>query len=66
MPTIAPDTGVITTAKATPGRRIFVDRRTVGETPASVTVPCGLRIVQIGSAGSPRTIDVPCGGEIAP
>jgi hypothetical protein len=57
-------TGVMTTNGALPGRRIFVDKRTVGQTPASVTVPCGTHVVQIGSSGVPSTIDVPCNGDV--
>jgi serine/threonine-protein kinase len=46
------------------GRRIFVDDRTVGQTPESVLVKCGARSVKIGSAGHRQVVDVPCGGEI--
>jgi serine/threonine-protein kinase len=56
--------GVLRTAGAAPNRRIFVDDRTVGQTPESVTVKCGPRVVRLGSAGKPQTVDVPCGGEI--
>jgi serine/threonine-protein kinase len=57
-------TGVLQTAGAVPGRRIFVDKRTVGQTPGSVTVACGTHLVRIGSSGVARNVDVPCGGEI--
>ena len=52
------------TTGTAPGRRIFVDERTVGQTPETVVVKCGSRAIKLGSAGSTRTIDVPCGGEI--
>jgi serine/threonine-protein kinase len=55
---------VIKTTGALPGRRIFVDKRTVGQTPAAITVSCGVHTVQLGSAGTARQIDVPCGGEL--
>jgi len=45
-------------------RRIFVDDKVMGQTPASVTVKCGRRTVRLGSAGKPQVIDVPCGGEV--
>jgi serine/threonine protein kinase len=57
-------TGTVKTAGAVPGRRIFVDEKTVGQTPESVTVKCGSHMVRLGSSGKPQKIDVPCGGEI--
>lgn len=63
-PAPAARTGVLVTAGATPGRRIFVDRKTVGETPAEVTVSCGRHAVRVGSAGVTRNVDVPCGGRV--
>jgi hypothetical protein len=57
--------GLLRTSAAPAGYRIFVDGQTVGQTPAAVLVDCGARSVKVGSAGRPRTIDVPCGGEIS-
>lgn len=57
--------GVVTTMGTLPGRRIFVDEKTVGQTPQQVTVKCGPHIVRLGSSGKPQSINVPCGGEIA-
>jgi serine/threonine-protein kinase len=56
--------GRIKTAGASPGRRIFVDERTVGQTPDAVLVKCGTRAIKVGSSGFTRQVDVPCGGEI--
>jgi serine/threonine protein kinase len=56
--------GRVRTSGAAAGRRIFVDERTVGQTPQSVIVKCGSRAIKLGSAGSTQTVDVPCGGEI--
>jgi serine/threonine-protein kinase len=56
--------GLVKTEGAPPGRRIFVDDRTVGQTPESVVVKCGTHQIKIGSAGTARAVDVPCGGEI--
>jgi serine/threonine-protein kinase len=57
--------GRVKTDSASPGRRIFVDHRSVGQTPAAVLVKCGVHEIKIGSSGRPSTIDIPCGGEIA-
>lgn len=56
---------MVKTDGSTPGRRIFVDQRTVGQTPEAITVRCGLRRVRIGSAGKTLSVDVPCGGEVS-
>lgn len=56
--------GRVKTEGTVPGRRIFVDERTVGQTPESVLVKCGARNVKLGSTGFVRSVEVPCGGEI--
>lgn len=56
--------GRVRTTGAVPGRRIFVDDRTVGQTPDAVVVKCGIRSIKLGSSGVARPIDVPCGSEI--
>jgi serine/threonine-protein kinase len=61
---LPPNSGRVRTAGAIPGRRIFVDERTVGQTPDSVVVKCGLHGIKLGSAGSTQSIEVPCGAEI--
>src|SRR5262249_54605967 len=48
-PVIPPGKGIVATANLAPGRRIFVDEITVGQTPESVAVECGTRTVRIGS-----------------
>ena len=63
-PPPASDTGEIDTRAAAAGRRVFVDGRVVGNTGEIVRVTCGTRSVQIGSAGSARQVDVPCGGVV--
>ncbi|MBL9112653.1 MAG: PEGA domain-containing protein, partial [Myxococcales bacterium] len=57
-------TTILSTRSASPNHRIFFDGRVVGETPASVEVPCGKHTVQLGSAGTSRTLELPCGQEI--
>jgi len=64
-PAIDAAMGVIKTTGTAPGRRIFVDDKTLGQTPESVTVACGTHNVKLGSSGKPQKIDVPCGGEIS-
>jgi hypothetical protein len=47
------------------GHRIFVDGhsvKTAGMAPLHLR--CGPRVIQIGSAGTPAHIDLPCGGEL--
>lgn len=56
--------GRVRTTGSAPGRRIFVDERTVGQTPDAVVVKCGARKIRVGSAGAMQIVDVPCGGEI--
>ena len=57
--------GRVKTADAKPGHRVFVDDKTVGQTPDAVLVKCGSRKIRVGSAGSVQTVDVPCGAEIS-
>jgi hypothetical protein len=57
--------GLLKTEGAAPGRRIFVDQRVVEQTPASVIVKCGARLVKIGSNGQARIVEIPCGGEVS-
>ena len=54
---------LLKTTGASPGHRVYVDGRVVVETPGEARVPCGSRTVQLGSAGKPRTLDLPCGAE---
>lgn len=56
--------GELSTEGAAAGRRVFVDDRVMGQTPASFTVPCGVHKVQVGSAGQPQSVTVPCGGRV--
>jgi hypothetical protein len=58
-------TGEIVAEDAPRGRRVFVDGRAVGETPAIVVAPCGTHEVKVGSKGNPQTVDIPCGGRVS-
>ncbi len=57
-------TAEISTEKAQPHHRIFVDDKVLGETPGVVSVPCGKHTVKLGSAGKPQSVDVACGERI--
>jgi hypothetical protein len=54
-------TAEISTEKAQPHHRIFVDDKVVGETPATITVTCGKHVVKLGSGGKPQPVDAACG-----
>jgi serine/threonine-protein kinase len=57
--------GSLVTPSLGVSHRVFVDGRVVGETGQTFPVPCGPRLVRIGSAGRDQHVLVPCGGEIA-
>jgi hypothetical protein len=42
--------------------RLWIDGRL--ESDWTATVACGSHVVQVGSAGTPKTVDVPCGEEL--
>jgi len=46
------------------GHRVYVDGKVAGEGAAPITVRCGPHTVRIGSAGTERKIDVPCGAAL--
>lgn len=56
--------GEVSTEGSAAGRRVYIDDRVMGQTPAAFTVPCGTHKVQVGSAGVPQTVVVPCGGRV--
>ena len=47
------------------GHRLYIDGKLVGDSAGPVTVACGQHTIKLGSAGSSRSIAVPCGGEVA-
>lgn len=55
----------VVTSEASPGHRIFIDGRVVGQTPDSVIVVCGLHNIKIGSAGGAHQVMAPCGGSVS-
>jgi hypothetical protein len=60
-PSANPGMAEISTEKAQPGHRIFVDDKVAGETPSVVQLSCGKHVVKLGSAGKPQAVDVACG-----
>jgi len=62
VPSVAPTTGTLLTDPVEVGHRIFVDGRFAGPAGAPLTVRCGWHDVRVGSAGSLRHVEVPCGG----
>lgn len=56
---------VLNTEGAPAGHRVFFDGRVLGEPPSPFTVRCGRHEIRIGSKGTPRNVDLPCGGEYA-
>lgn len=62
VPSVAPTTGALVTDPAEVGHRIFVDGRFAGPAGAALTVRCGWHDVRVGSTGSLRHVEVPCGG----
>jgi hypothetical protein len=63
-PALAASEGTISTPPDAAGHRVFVDGRYAGDSPGPIKVRCGSRVVKIGSGGTPRTVDVPCGGGV--
>jgi serine/threonine-protein kinase len=61
---VGSQSGELSTEGSAAGRRVYVDDRVMGQTPAAFTVPCGAHKVQVGSAGQPQTVVVPCGGRV--
>ena len=43
------------------GHRVWVDGKLVGESPLKIQTTCGRHEVQVGSAGTPHTVNIPCG-----
>jgi hypothetical protein len=43
------------------GHRIYVDGHVKGDGSSPIVVKCGPHTVQIGSAGKPREVAIPCG-----
>jgi hypothetical protein len=55
---------ITTSGAAANGHRVIVDGHSVGDAPGPFRVRCGSHTVQLGSAGTPQRVSVPCGGTL--
>ncbi|HTR53101.1 MAG TPA: hypothetical protein VMJ10_20540 [Kofleriaceae bacterium] len=62
-PTEVPTDGVIVLPPEAADHRVFVDGHVVSVKSSRAVVPCGSHEIRIGSHGTPRTLDIACGGE---
>ncbi len=60
---LADDQSWVSFADSAKDHRVFVDGVAIGDA-HPMAMKCGKRKIQIGSAGTPRTADLPCGGGI--
>jgi hypothetical protein len=60
----APTTGSIVSPKWATGRRVYMDGGKDFGPAGNAEVPCGTHVVQIGTSGKPRKVNVPCGGNV--
>jgi hypothetical protein len=60
--TLPADRGVLRAPLRARQHRIFLDGHVIGEGSGDYVIPCGAHTVRMGSQGSERRIDVPCGG----
>jgi hypothetical protein len=58
----APQTGTLRLQKPLVAGKVWLDGQKM--TAASATIACGTHQLKIGAHGRPRSIDVPCGGEL--
>ena len=59
------DMGTVLLPPRAAGHRIFVDgRRAKTDGSEPLCLRCGRHAIQIGSSGTPETIELPCGGEV--
>jgi hypothetical protein len=63
-PAVDPSVGLVTLPARAKGHRVYVDGKLLHDTTSPAPIPCGARTIKIGSRGSARAYDVPCGGEL--
>jgi hypothetical protein len=60
-----PDMGTVVLPARAAGHRIFVDgRRVQADGNGPLRLRCGTHTIQIGSSGTPESIELPCRGEV--
>lgn len=64
LPSAPPTKGTVVFGPSASGHRAWIDGAIVNPDTRQ-TVACGLHAIRVGSAGKARTVNVPCGGEIA-
>jgi eukaryotic-like serine/threonine-protein kinase len=62
-PSIASNMGTVRVVSRG-SHRVWLDDHLVGESPGSFPIRCGQHTVRVGSAGTARQVNVPCGGEV--
>lgn len=55
-------TALLRTENAPPDREVFVDGKSIGKTPLSVSVPCGSHTLQMLAGAPKQPVELPCGG----
>jgi len=55
-------TAVLRTDSAPAGRPVYLDGKSVGQTPLEATVPCGRHSLQMTAGGAAHAVNLPCGG----
>jgi hypothetical protein len=58
------DQSVLVFPESMHGRRVFIDGKAVGDGDAPIVTTCGKHTVKLTSAGTSRTMDLPCGGGV--
>ena len=62
---VPPTSTVLELPSAADGHRVYVDGALIGEPPSPFLVGCGHHLVQIGSRGRAREVELPCGERVA-
>jgi len=64
-PPIEPDMTYVTFPASAEGDRVYVDGQVLETGAAPAKIKCGPHTIKIGSAGKPRSVNLPCGDELA-
>lgn len=59
-----PTKGTLVTPFWARGRRVWIDGKPIAGHAPRVEAQCGKHTVRIGAAGKPKSVDIPCGGEL--
>lgn len=64
-PSVAPTMTLVRFPRSAIGHRVWIDDALVGGDDRPLKTKCGRRTIKIGSQGKRRTLDLPCGRELA-